>query len=44
VQLYLYLYTVLQVIKIRECDIYSYNPDSDGDPVLEKGAMYVHLN
>jgi hypothetical protein len=38
------LHPVLQVIKIRECDIYSYNPDSDGDPVLEKGAMYVHLN
>ncbi|TVU30169.1 hypothetical protein EJB05_21778 [Eragrostis curvula] len=28
-----------EVIKIRECDIYSYNPDSDGDPVLEKGAI-----
>ncbi|KAF8693673.1 hypothetical protein HU200_039085 [Digitaria exilis] len=28
-----------EVIKIRECDIYSYNPDSDGDPVQEKGAM-----
>jgi hypothetical protein len=32
-----------EVIKIRECDIYSYNPDSDGDPVQEKGAMYVHV-
>jgi hypothetical protein len=29
-----------EVIKIRECDIYSYNPDSDGDPVLEKGAIW----
>ncbi|KAG2652058.1 hypothetical protein PVAP13_1NG330600 [Panicum virgatum] len=33
-----------EVIKIRECDIYSYNPDSDGDPVQEKGAMYVQVN
>jgi hypothetical protein len=32
---------MFQVIKIRECDIYSYNPDTDADPVLEKGAMYV---
>jgi len=32
-----------EVIKIRECDIYSYNPDSDGDPFLEKGAMYGDL-
>lgn len=29
-----------EVIKIRDCDIYSYNPDSDGDPVLEKGAIW----
>ncbi|KAK8462536.1 hypothetical protein SEVIR_1G223800v4 [Setaria viridis] len=29
-----------EVIKIRECDIYSYNPDSDGDPVQEKGAIW----
>ncbi|KAM0909679.1 hypothetical protein ACQ4PT_014662 [Festuca glaucescens] len=29
-----------EVIKIRECDIYSYNPDSDGDPFLEKGAIW----
>jgi len=35
---------MFQVIKIRECDIYSYNPDSDGDPVQEKGAMYVQVN
>uniref|UniRef100_A0A804LPD9 Transcription regulator n=1 Tax=Zea mays TaxID=4577 RepID=A0A804LPD9_MAIZE len=28
------------VIKIKECDIYSYNPDSDADPVLEKGAIW----
>ncbi|KAJ4780427.1 Repressor of RNA polymerase III transcription [Rhynchospora pubera] len=29
-----------EVIKIKECDIYSYNPDSDSDPVLEKGALW----
>lgn len=29
-----------EVIKLRECDIYSYNPDSDADPVLEKGAIW----
>ncbi|XP_021301483.1 repressor of RNA polymerase III transcription MAF1 homolog isoform X1 [Sorghum bicolor] len=29
-----------EVIKIRECDIYSYNPDSDADPVLEKGSIW----
>ncbi|AQK72323.1 transcription regulator [Zea mays] len=29
-----------EVIKIKECDIYSYNPDSDADPVLEKGAIW----
>nr|AWA44840.1 Repressor of RNA polymerase III transcription [Saccharum officinarum] len=34
-----YLSDASRVIKIRECDIYSYNPDSDADPVLEKGAI-----
>ncbi|KAL5208560.1 hypothetical protein ABZP36_032995 [Zizania latifolia] len=28
-----------EVINIKESDIYSYNPDSDGDPSGEKGAM-----
>lgn len=32
-------YIVLQVVKLPECEIYSYNPDSDSDPFLEKGAM-----
>ena len=43
-QLLLYSYDVLnllmQVVKLGECEIYSYNPDFDGDPFLEKGAMY----
>ncbi|KAF0890951.1 hypothetical protein E2562_005073 [Oryza meyeriana var. granulata] len=29
-----------EVIKIRESDIYSYNPDQDGDPFLEKGVIW----
>lgn len=32
---------VLQVVKLAECEIYSYNPDSDVDPFLERGAMLV---
>lgn len=31
--------SLMQVIKIKECEIYSYNPDFDGDPFSEKGAM-----
>lgn len=30
---------VVQVVKLSECEIYSYDPDSDADPSLEKGAM-----
>ena len=30
---------VMQVVKLAECEIYSYNPDSDADPFLERGAM-----
>ncbi|OAY65344.1 Repressor of RNA polymerase III transcription MAF [Ananas comosus] len=29
-----------EVIKIKECEIYSYNPDFDGDPFSEKGAIW----
>uniref|UniRef100_A0A0D9ZS05 Repressor of RNA polymerase III transcription n=1 Tax=Oryza glumipatula TaxID=40148 RepID=A0A0D9ZS05_9ORYZ len=29
-----------EVIKIGESDIYSYNPDQDGDPFLEKGVIW----
>lgn len=32
-------YPVMQVVELSECEIYSYNPDSDADPFLEKGAM-----
>lgn len=34
-------YLIMQVVKLAECDIYSYNPDSDADPFLERGAMWV---
>lgn len=30
---------MMQVVKLPECEIYSYDPDSDADPFLEKGAM-----
>ncbi|XP_078435877.1 transcription regulator isoform X2 [Wolffia australiana] len=29
-----------EVMKLDECEIYSYNPDFDGNPFLEKGAMW----
>ncbi|XP_078154513.1 transcription regulator [Carex rostrata] len=29
-----------EVITIKECEIYSYDPDSDSDPFLEKGAIW----
>ncbi|XP_017697089.2 repressor of RNA polymerase III transcription MAF1 homolog isoform X3 [Phoenix dactylifera] len=29
-----------EVVKLSECEIYSYNPDFDGDPFLEKGAIW----
>lgn len=32
-------YVVMQVVKLAECEIYSYNPNSDADPFLERGAM-----
>ncbi|XAR59867.1 hypothetical protein NMG60_11015861 [Bertholletia excelsa] len=35
------LYKALdEVVKLAECEIYSYNPDSDADPFLEKGAIW----
>lgn len=35
------LYKALdEVIKLGECEIYSYNPDCDADPFLEKGAIW----
>ncbi|KAJ0037269.1 hypothetical protein Pint_22207 [Pistacia integerrima] len=30
----------MQVVRLPECEIYSYNPDSDADPFLEKGAIW----
>lgn len=29
-----------EVVKLSECEIYSYNPDSNVDPLLEKGAIW----
>ncbi|KDP34981.1 hypothetical protein JCGZ_09269 [Jatropha curcas] len=29
-----------EVVKLGECEIYSYDPDSDADPFLEKGAIW----
>lgn len=28
-----------QVVKLTECEVYSYVPDSDADPLLERGEM-----
>ncbi|RWR90681.1 Maf1 regulator [Cinnamomum micranthum f. kanehirae] len=29
-----------EVVKLAECEVYSYNPDPEGDPLLEKGAIW----
>ncbi|KAI4357701.1 hypothetical protein L6164_001635 [Bauhinia variegata] len=29
-----------EVMKLNECEIYSYDPDSDADPLLERGAIW----
>ncbi|XP_062111040.1 uncharacterized protein LOC133822652 [Humulus lupulus] len=35
------LYKALdEVVKLAECEIYCYSPDSDGDPFLERGAIW----
>ncbi|KAL5698674.1 hypothetical protein ACHQM5_029678 [Ranunculus cassubicifolius] len=35
------LYKALdEVVKLGECEMYSYSPDSDGDPFSEKGALW----
>nr|AKF43412.1 transcription regulator [Geranium maderense] len=35
------LYKALdEVVKLSECEIYSYNPDCDMDPFLEKGSIW----
>lgn len=28
-----------QVIDLAECEVYSYDPNSDADPFIEKGAL-----
>ncbi|KAG6715199.1 hypothetical protein I3842_05G239300 [Carya illinoinensis] len=39
------LYKALdEVVKLAECEIYSYNPDSDADPFLERGAVFFFYN
>ncbi|KAF8399037.1 hypothetical protein HHK36_014903 [Tetracentron sinense] len=32
-----------EVVKLAECEIYSYNPDSDGDPFMERGAIWSFI-
>lgn len=35
------LYKALdEVVKVADCEIYSYNPDSVGDPFIERGAIW----
>ncbi|GMP59114.1 hypothetical protein CsSME_00022525 [Camellia sinensis var. sinensis] len=35
------LYKALdEVVKLAECEIYSYDPESDADPFLERGAIW----
>ncbi|XP_057542771.1 uncharacterized protein LOC130821138 isoform X2 [Amaranthus tricolor] len=35
------LYKALdEVVKLSECEIYSYNPDTDADPFLQRGAIW----
>jgi len=29
----------MQVVKLVDCEIYGYIPDSEADPLLESGAM-----
>ncbi|KAF3659426.1 putative tetratricopeptide repeat protein 5-like [Capsicum annuum] len=29
----------MQVVKVAECEIYTYNPEADADPFLERGAI-----
>ncbi|XP_076942112.1 uncharacterized protein LOC143611880, partial [Bidens hawaiensis] len=37
------LYKALdQVINLAECEIYSYDPNSDADPFIEKGALWSY--
>ncbi|MCD7451830.1 hypothetical protein HAX54_013543 [Datura stramonium] len=37
------LYKALdEVVKVAECEIYSYNPEADADPFLERGAIWSY--
>lgn len=37
------LYKALdEVVKVAECEIYTYNPEADADPFLEKGAIWSY--
>lgn len=37
------LYKALdEVVKLAECEIYSYNPEAEADPFLEKGAIWSY--
>ncbi|CDP00725.1 unnamed protein product [Coffea canephora] len=37
------LYKALdEVVKLAECEIYSYNPEADADPFLERGAIWSY--
>lgn len=31
---------VMQVVKLAESEIYSYSPEPEADPFLERGAMW----
>ncbi|XP_055809590.1 uncharacterized protein LOC129879886 [Solanum dulcamara] len=31
-----------EVVKVAECEIYTYNPEADADPFLEKGAIWSY--
>ncbi|KAL8538520.1 hypothetical protein ACS0TY_000509 [Phlomoides rotata] len=33
---------LLQVVKLVECEIYSYNPEAEADPFVEKGAIWSY--
>uniref|UniRef100_A0A3Q7GAU2 Repressor of RNA polymerase III transcription n=1 Tax=Solanum lycopersicum TaxID=4081 RepID=A0A3Q7GAU2_SOLLC len=32
----------VQVVKVAECELYTYNPEADADPFLEKGAIWSY--
>ncbi|KAJ8548239.1 hypothetical protein K7X08_030708 [Anisodus acutangulus] len=37
------LYKALdEVVKVAECEIYTYNPEADADPFLERGAIWSY--